>query len=357
VRQKRIFAKKRIAKQENFRTEIEKIVFFFLKDIDAVQMGRNFIDTFPVDYFTDIGFISRLDNLIMTNYSQIGELLLQSNLLKERKSKQRTIFFFFNVDEPDEYLEELVMFSKVLNEQSPNIYVAYDFIRNVAIEHFAQKWEQNYKQHFNDINDLSLKTAIERYCAIETINYQDPILAGIFAYYLIKHEKFGKGQSNYVNCVVGIFADTLNEILSRKKHNNFVNKLKTPISKKKYTLQDVDSMDGQEFEKFLAEMFSKKGFETEITKATGDQGIDVIISKNGSRIGIQAKCYSGTVGNSAIQEVFAGKSYYRLDKVMVVTNRLFTDSAQQLARVNSVILWDRNILKEKIDEIFNSSPE
>ena len=109
---------------------------------------------------------------------------------------------------------------------------------------------------------------------------------------------------------------------------------------------------GGDFEKFVAELFTKMGYSTEVTKASGDQGIDVIASKNGSSIGIQAKCYSGSVGNSAIQEVVAGKTYYKLDKALVVTNSFFTESAQQLAQSNSVILWDRNILKQKIDECF-----
>ena len=138
-----------------------------------------------------------------------------------------------------------------------------------------------------------------------------------------------------------------------KKYKDFVNRLKTPSSQKKYSIDDVDLMSGQEFEIFIAELFSKMGFQTEVTKATGDQGIDVVVSKNGSKIGIQAKCYSGTVGNSAIQEAVAGKNYYRLDKAMVITNNLFTDSARQLANANSIVLWDRTILKEKIDNAFN----
>jgi HJR/Mrr/RecB family endonuclease len=112
-------------------------------------------------------------------------------------------------------------------------------------------------------------------------------------------------------------------------------------------------MNGLEFEKFIAELFNKMGYDSEITKASGDQGIDVIASKNGNKIGIQAKCYSNSVGNSAIQEAVAGKNHYRLDKAIVVTNNVFTESAQQLAQSNSVILWDRNMLKEKIDENFN----
>ncbi|HCK65546.1 MAG TPA: restriction endonuclease, partial [Anaerolineae bacterium] len=103
--------------------------------------------------------------------------------------------------------------------------------------------------------------------------------------------------------------------------------------------------------------FSRLGYETEVTKASGDQGIDVIALKNGVKIGIQTKCYSGTIGNRAIQEAVAGKNYYRLDKAMVITNNHFTESAQQLARANSIVLWDRNTLKEKINNIFNSNPD
>ena len=136
-----------------------------------------------------------------------------------------------------------------------------------------------------------------------------------------------------------------------------LNRLQAPTvsNQKKYSIDDIDLMTGQEFEIFIAELFSKMGYESEITKASGDQGIDVIASRNGNTIGIQAKCYSSSVGNSAIQEVVAGKSHYRLDKAIVITNNFFTDAAQQLAQSNSIILWDRHILKEKIVEIYNSS--
>lgn len=94
-------------------------------------------------------------------------------------------------------------------------------------------------------------------------------------------------------------------------------------------------------------LFTKMGYSTELTKQTGDQGIDVLASKNSNRIGIQAKCYSNTVGNSAIQEVTAGKKFYSCDKVIVVTNNYFTSSAEQLAQANEVILWDRNMLRQR----------
>ena len=255
----------------------------------------------------------------------------------------------------ESYYNELTMFTKVLKESYPeaNMYTTYTFLYNVLIEHLAQIWEKEYKQYFTDINELNLEGAIERYCSIETINHQDVSLGGTFIYYLIKQGKFGQGNRNYIDCL-SVFTLKMNKVLDGKKYKDFVSKLKMTSSKKKYTIDDVDLMSGQEFEKFIAELFSKLGFETEVTKVTGDQGIDVIVSKNGYKIGIQAKCYSGTVGNSAIQEAVAGKNYYHLDKAMVVTNNIFTDSARQLARANSIVLWDRNTLKEKIERAFNS---
>lgn len=93
----------------------------------------------------------------------------------------------------------------------------------------------------------------------------------------------------------------------------------------------------------LTLLFSKMGYLTLVTKASGDQGIDIIAEKNGGRIGIQAKCYSSQINNSAIQEIVAGIKHYNLDKAIVVTNNYFTKSAQKLAKSNNVILWDHNM--------------
>ena len=119
-------------------------------------------------------------------------------------------------------------------------------------------------------------------------------------------------------------------------------------AKGSFTIDDIDGMDGAEFEKCIARLFTNMGYKTEITKHSGDQGIDVIARKNGESIGIQAKRYKGKVSNSAVQEVSAGKQFYKVDRVMVITNNEFTPSAKELAEANDVELWDRTILKDKI---------
>lgn len=69
---------------------------------------------------------------------------------------------------------------------------------------------------------------------------------------------------------------------------------------------DFDRMDGEEFERFCARLLIKNGYEDiSLTKGSGNQGIDIIAYRDGIKHGIQCKCYSSDIGNSAVQEVFA----------------------------------------------------
>jgi HJR/Mrr/RecB family endonuclease len=162
---------------------------------------------------------------------------------------------------------------------------------------------------------------------------------------------------NFIKCNNTLIDYILKEC-EKVELEQFENKLKRTNSKQKilYSIDDVDLMNGYEFEHFVGEIFKKMGYAVRVTKGSGDQGIDVLIEKNGDKIGVQAKCYSSNVSNKAIQEVVAGLKYYNCYKGIVVTNNYFTESAKSLAEVNNVILWDRNMLKQKIEAALNKIP-
>lgn len=138
----------------------------------------------------------------------------------------------------------------------------------------------------------------------------------------------------------------VNNALNKRKKEVIKNQLlhKTTKIEHRYTMTEIDQMSGEEFEQFVGKLFSKFGYKIIVTQISGDQGVDVIIQKEGLKTGIQCKCYSNKVSNSAVQEVVAGKSLYQLDKVMIVTTNYFTRSAIQLANSNNVMLWDRDKL-------------
>ena len=115
-------------------------------------------------------------------------------------------------------------------------------------------------------------------------------------------------------------------------------------------------MDGEAFEQFCARLLIKNGYEdVSLTKGSGDQGIDIIAYRDGIKCGIQCKCYSSDIGNGAVQEVFAGKTFYKCNVGIVLTNQHFSPSAIQLAEANGVVLWGREtlikLIKKTIDNV------
>ena len=96
---------------------------------------------------------------------------------------------------------------------------------------------------------------------------------------------------------------------------------------------------GIEYEALCSRYIISLGYSNiETTKQSGDQGVDIIAYKNGYKYAIQCKYYNSPVGNSAIQEVVAGASFYRCHKKIVITNSTFTQGAIKLAESNDVIL-------------------
>lgn len=104
----------------------------------------------------------------------------------------------------------------------------------------------------------------------------------------------------------------------------------------------VDEMDGKEFEKFIAVLYSRMGYEVKQVSLGTDQGVDLIlIDENNKRIAVQAKRWSKAVGNAAVQQVLAGKKYHNCQSAVVVTNSHFTRQAVELAQPNKVTLIDK----------------
>jgi HJR/Mrr/RecB family endonuclease len=116
-------------------------------------------------------------------------------------------------------------------------------------------------------------------------------------------------------------------------------------------LGNFEHLTGREFEKYLEKFFSLKGYTVVKTPKSGDQGADLIISKNGIKTVVQAKKHSGKITNKAVQEVISAKNYYGADKCLVITNSSFTRSAVTLALRSGVTLWDGEKLKEEITKM------
>ncbi len=118
-------------------------------------------------------------------------------------------------------------------------------------------------------------------------------------------------------------------------------------------IEEIDRMDGIDFEHYLAVHFRKKGYSVTVTPPEHDYGVDLILKKGREKIAVQAKRYNFSrnynVTYRAVQEVAAGMKYYGCNKGMVVTNSTFTKQAIELARANNIEMWDRKKLISKFN--------
>ncbi len=112
------------------------------------------------------------------------------------------------------------------------------------------------------------------------------------------------------------------------------------------SLHDLDALSGKDFEAWITTVLAGEGFDCENIRHSGDFGIDVIAARNGVRIGIQAKRYSGSVGNDAVQQAVSGCDYHGCQVAAVVTQSRFTRAARAQAERSRipVLLVDRNRL-------------
>ena len=119
------------------------------------------------------------------------------------------------------------------------------------------------------------------------------------------------------------------------------------------SLEEIDALDGVDFEAVLYNRFKGLGFQVYYTPASGDFGADLIVETDGVSTAVQVKRYDHkrgrVVGVKAVQEAFGAQHYYGTKTAIVITNATFTANARELARsVKTVFLWDREELKKTL---------
>ena len=180
------------------------------------------------------------------------------------------------------------------------------------------------------------------------------IVVVIFLGVLIKTTDFGHSDYGAQVSLALIFIPIV-IVLVRSENNKFFKKYNVNVkdihvghlNDYRNQMNEIDNMDGHEFELFCAALLRKNGFSNvKVTQVSGDQGVDIIAKKDGLKYAIQCKRYSSDLGNTPIQEVFAGKNIYNCQVAVVMTNRHFTKGGTDLAKATGVLLWDREKLYE-----------
>lgn len=318
-------------------------------ELDVKNMIQNFIMEIPEDFMLIPQFYSYLESYI-AEYD-FGENIIENNAevywrsLENRSAKEVAKRL------KNDYFDKLnsILMNKINIEKELLPALVWLEFREQARSHYSLKWIEEYGVYFQNEN-LSMDNILLTYCNINEIDSLDIKNISYLTYYLMNLGFFNNNTQFLANHEK--ISEEIQEIKKQMDLTAFEQKLmkKKSLKNQKFKFDDLDLMTGNEFEYAIAELFRKMGFFAVVTKASGDQGIDIIAEKEGRKYGIQTKCYGSKVTNTAVQETAAGIVYHECDRGIVITNNHFTSSAVDLAKKNNIILWDRDMLKEKFKE-------
>lgn len=111
-----------------------------------------------------------------------------------------------------------------------------------------------------------------------------------------------------------------------------------------------NNISGIEFEKICQVLVEKMGFNAEITKASGDGGIDIIAYNHQPLLSgkyiIQCKRYSGSVGEPIIRDLYGVVTSERANKGILITTGSFTKQAIAFAEGKPIELINGDMLND-----------
>lgn len=102
------------------------------------------------------------------------------------------------------------------------------------------------------------------------------------------------------------------------------------------------SMNGWQFEKEVAKLYQAHGYDAVVTKGSDDGGIDIFLTKNGERLGVQCKNYRKPAAQVVVRELAGAMMHEQLDGGIVIASSGYTKRAKEFAENKPIKLLDIN---------------
>ena len=105
------------------------------------------------------------------------------------------------------------------------------------------------------------------------------------------------------------------------------------------------SMSGHEFEKNIADLYRKRGYQVRVTRGSGDGGIDLYMEKNGVKYVVQCKNHKNQVGPAPVRDLFGAMTAERITHGIFIASGGYTTGARDFANGRIELLDIHDVLK------------
>lgn len=105
-------------------------------------------------------------------------------------------------------------------------------------------------------------------------------------------------------------------------------------------------LSGHAFESELASLLIRVGLSCQLTRATGDEGVDIWINHDGYQIPLQCKRHNSPVGVGAIRDLLGAMTHARASTGILASVSGFTRGAKGFADSNRIVTIDLDQIME-----------
>ena len=112
------------------------------------------------------------------------------------------------------------------------------------------------------------------------------------------------------------------------------------------------SLGGVEFERELGTLFRHLGYRVEWTPGSGDQGVDLVLRRDGKTIVVQCKSHQSPVGPAIVRELYGSMVAFPADSAVLACTGGFTRGVKEFTQGKPISL----ISAQNIISLVNSVP-
>jgi restriction system protein len=128
------------------------------------------------------------------------------------------------------------------------------------------------------------------------------------------------------------------------------------IEIEKHKLDFWQKLSPYEFEAEVCILFSKNGFNAKLTKGSGDDGVDIIITSNSELIFVQCKKYSKEIGPAAARQLLGVMVANNTNKGILISFNGFSSGCEDFCRKTKILCingpqlinFDKKVIEEYI---------
>lgn len=104
-----------------------------------------------------------------------------------------------------------------------------------------------------------------------------------------------------------------------------------------------DALTGRQFELEVANLLNRAGYSATVTPASGDKGVDVLLSDGTI---VQCKTHKTRVSPSVARELYGTLGHFGAPRAILVSKNGFSRGVYEFAQGKKIELWDVNVLIE-----------